>query len=75
MPLVNPPLEIAARGKQRRRSLGLTTDDLARRLSCSRGRVHNLECYGATTITLIAEWACALEMDPRDLAFGPLTND
>ncbi len=61
---------IGKRGQARRRELGLTVGALAERLGCTRERVYNLECYGAGMIGTVERWAAALEMDPRELAFG-----
>lgn len=62
--------EIGERGKARRMALGLTTLDVARRLGCTRERLYSMECYGAASIATIERWARALDMDPRELAFG-----
>jgi len=61
---------MAARGKARRRELGLEVGDLARRLGTSTGRAHNLESVGASTLRLAARWAEALEMPLDELVFG-----
>jgi len=59
------------RGRARRREIGLTTVELARRLGYSRGRLYNLECYGAGSLRVIERWAKALDdADPAWLAFG-----
>lgn len=65
---------IGKRGQARRRFLDLTVAAVAVRMGVSRDRVYSLECYGAGTIALVEQWALALEMDPRDLAFGPLPD-
>lgn len=63
---------IGERGKARRIALGLSTLALARRLGCTRERVHHMECYGVGTIRAVERWAKALDdMDPRELGFGP----
>ncbi len=66
---------IGRRVQARRRMLGMTTVELARRLGCSTGRVHNIECYGVGTLDLVEQLARALDTDPRELAFGPYTDD
>lgn len=63
---------IGKRAQVRRKQLGLTVAEVAARVGFSVGRVYNFECYGAGTIDLVERWARALEMDPRELAFGPL---
>ena len=63
---------IGTRAQVRRKQLGLTVAEVAARVGFSVGRVYNFECYGAGTIDLVERWARALEMDPRELAFGPL---
>lgn len=62
---------VGERARQRRRQLGLSVAEVAERVGYSRGHVYNFECYGAGTIGAIELWARALEMDPRELAFGP----
>ena len=43
-------------------------------MGITRARVYSLESAGAGTIDLVEQWARALEMDPRVLAFGPYTD-
>lgn len=66
-------LAIAARGRARRVQLGLQGAEVAARMNIGRHRYYNLECYGAGMLVTIERWAAALEMDPRELAFGPAT--
>lgn len=61
---------IGKRGQRRRRELGLSIAAIAVRLGCSRGRVYNLECYGAGSLRIVEAWALALDMPPARLAFG-----
>lgn len=65
---------IGTRAQVRRKQLGLTVAEVAARVGFSVGRVYNFECYGAGTIAVVELWARALEMDPRELAFGPYTD-
>jgi transcriptional regulator with XRE-family HTH domain len=65
---------IGKRAQARRQHLGLTVAEVAQRVGYSVGRVYNFDCYGAGTIALVERWARALEMDPRELAFGPYTD-
>jgi transcriptional regulator with XRE-family HTH domain len=62
--------DVAERGRARRRALGLSVAAVARRMGVRRSRVHNLECYGAGSLVVVARWAVALCMDPGELAFG-----
>jgi transcriptional regulator with XRE-family HTH domain len=63
-------LAVGARGKARRRELGLDVAIVAERMNITAQRLYQLECYGAGTLATVERWAAALEMDPRDLAFG-----
>lgn len=65
---------IGERGKARRRQLGLSVHDLGARMGVVYHRVYSLECYGAGSIHLVEQWARALDMDPRELAFGPVKH-
>ena len=61
---------VAARGKARRRELGLSVRAIAKRMGARVSRVHNLECFGAGSLVVVERWAAALDMDPGVLAFG-----
>lgn len=63
-------IRMAIRGRARRRAIGMTTDELARQLGVSRGRVYNLECYGAGNLRVLLRWAEVLGMPARELVFG-----
>ncbi len=65
---------IGKRVQARRRELGLTPGELARRLGCSTGRLYNVECYGVGSLDLVEAIAGALAMDPRVLAFGEVAR-
>lgn len=65
---------IGKRAQARRKQLRLSVAEVADRVGYSVGRVYNFECYGAGTIAAVEQWARALEMDPRELAFGPYTE-
>ncbi len=64
--------EMGDRGKARREALGLTVADVARRMRCSVQRVYNLEAQGCGGLAVLKRWAAAIEMDPSELAFGPV---
>lgn len=65
---------IGKRGQARRRQLRLEVAEVAARMGVRRRSVYQYECYGVGTIAVIEAWAQALEMDPRELAFGPHTD-
>lgn len=67
----NYEFDMAKRGRERRLELGLSMQDIATRMRCTYKRVSLLENDGCVTLRVIREWARALEMDPRVLAFGP----
>lgn len=66
--------EMGARGKARRKALGMTAAALGERLGYSpinsQHRVCELERLGTTTVRVVRQWAAALKMDPGELAFG-----
>jgi transcriptional regulator with XRE-family HTH domain len=62
--------DMGERGKSRRVALGLTVLDVASRMHCSIQRVYNLEAQGCGGLAVLKRWAAALDMDPRELAFG-----
>lgn len=62
--------DIARRGRERRAELGLTIGEVAARMKRKATWVYLLERDGAGTLRTIRMWAKALEMSPRELAFG-----
>lgn len=64
-------LEMAARGRARRKALGLTATELGQRMALSCTRISQIEASGAGTVDLVRRWAKALDMPPGELAFGP----
>lgn len=62
---------IGERGKARRRQLRLTVAEVAARMGVSDRCVYQYEHAGVGTVAVVELWAQALEMDPRELAFGP----
>lgn len=65
---------IARRGRARRRALGLSVHEIARRMQRKTTWVYLLERDGAGTLNTLRRWATALEMPARDLAFGAEDN-
>ena len=66
----NIEFAMAARGRERRRELGLTVGEIAKRMNRDTTWVHLMERDGCSTLTTIRRWARALEMSPKVLAFG-----
>lgn len=61
---------MAARGLARREELGLEKNALALRLGIGTTRLSQMEVDGVEGLSAITRWAEALDMDPRELAFG-----
>lgn len=61
---------IGKRGQARRRQLGLSVAVVADRMGVNDRSVYQYEHAGVGTLAVIELWAQALEMDPRELAFG-----
>lgn len=70
MAIVFRQTEVARRGRERRKELGRTLDDVATRLGITRKRLTEFERTGVGTLRRVADWAEALEMPPAVLAFG-----
>ncbi len=70
MAIVFLQVDVARRGRERRKELGRTLDDVATKLGITRKRLTEFERTGVGTLRRVADWAEALEMPPAELAFG-----
>lgn len=72
--IANPNPAMAARGRARREQLGLEKNTVAVRLDIGTTRLTQMETDGVEGLSAITRWAEALDMDPRELAFGKPTK-
>jgi transcriptional regulator with XRE-family HTH domain len=70
MAIVFRQTEVARRGRERRKALGRSLDEVAVKLGVTRKRLTEFERTGVGTLRRVADWAEALEMPPAELAFG-----
>ena len=66
----NVEFAMGARGRERRKQIGLSVDAVAERMNRKPTWVYRLERDGAATVFVVEQWAKALEMHPAELAFG-----
>lgn len=66
---------IGKRGQAFRQAQHLSVAAVAARVGVTAHRVHQWECYGVGTLDLVEQWARAIAMDPRVLAFGPAPRE
>lgn len=62
--------EMGARARAQRERLGLSKISVASALDLGTGRLSQMERDGVEGLSLITQWAKALQLTPADLAFG-----